>query len=364
MQVQTDLIHNRIPYGDVATRVVNSNGDVGVMRPWLDDRGRSVITLNRGGKLVNQFAQNAATLRKDEWVQFDQQVLLAARRRLRAWADLRAANTYGGFNGFNTMVLEHETMSDPGEANVDFDGITEGRADAPVFQLEGLPLPITHASFHFSSRRLAISRALGNPLDSVMAEAAGRRVAESIEKTLIGVTAGPVINPKNVSEYGTVPKVYGYTNFPQRVTKTDMTLPTDVGWTPKLLVFEILDLIESLADQGFYGPFMCYHSPSWNPYLDQDYSDEKGDNTVRERIGKIDQISNLPRRLDYLTGYTILLVQMTPDVARAVNGMEMTTVQWETMGGFRINFKVLAIQVGQLRSDFYGNCGIGHGTAT
>jgi hypothetical protein len=62
--------------------------------------------------------------------------------------------------------------------------------------------------------------------------------------------------------------------------------------------------------------------------------------------------------------FVMLLVQMTPDVAQAINGMDITTIQWETLGGMQINFKVMAIQVPRLRSDFYQNCGIEHCTAT
>ena len=71
------------------------------------------------------------------------------------------------------------------------------------------------------------------------------------------------------------------------------------------------------------------------------------------------------RRLDFLKpadshAYTLLLVQMTPDVARAVVGMDMTVVQWPSMGGLRLNFKVMSIQVPQLRADYNGQCGIMH----
>jgi hypothetical protein len=58
------------------------------------------------------------------------------------------------------------------------------------------------------------------------------------------------------------------------------------------------------------------------------------------------------------------MVQMTPDVARAINGQDITTVQWETKGGMQLNFKVFCIQVPQLRADAYNNCGIMHATTT
>jgi len=58
------------------------------------------------------------------------------------------------------------------------------------------------------------------------------------------------------------------------------------------------------------------------------------------------------------------MVQMTSDVARAINGMPITTVQWESAGGMRLNFKVMAIQVPQIRSDYDGNSGICHATTS
>ena len=58
------------------------------------------------------------------------------------------------------------------------------------------------------------------------------------------------------------------------------------------------------------------------------------------------------------------IVQMTSDVARAVVGMDITTVQWESKGGMQLNFKVMCINVPQIRADFYGNCGILHATTS
>jgi len=356
-----DIIHNGQAFGDVASRLLQSEGDYRALRPYIGDDNQNYISVNTGtdakGKPIEEavLTANAATLRKDEWASFDKVVIRAARQRLRAYADLRNANTFGGFDGMSSLVLEHETMSDPGEAFVDFDGMTEGRRDAPLFQLEGLPLPIVHSPFWFSSRRLLVSRKLGTPIDTAMGESAGRRVAEEIEKMTLGTLVGPSLSPTSVAEYGSVPKVYGYTNFPDRVTKIDFTAPTAGGWTPAQAIDDILDLIDSLNDNNFYGPFKCYHSTDWSKHMDIDYSAEKGDNTLRDRIGKLDQIIGKPIRLDFLPNtFTILLVQMTPDVCRAVNGMEIRTVQWSTMGGMRLDFS----------SDYNGNTGIGHGTTS
>jgi uncharacterized linocin/CFP29 family protein len=260
-------------------------------------------------------------------------------------------------------MLEFEMQSDPGEAIVDMDGLGEGRRDAPKFQPQGMPLPITHCDFWFSSRELAVSRQTGTPLDMSMAEAAGRRVAESIEKTLIGTETGMAYGDS--TRYGQTAQVYGYTNFPQRNTKTDLTTP--LGTNPEAIAQDVLEAREQLYADNFYGPFVLYHSTNYDQWLDNDYFRSGGTSvtrSLRERLQAIDGIQAV-RRLDYLTtGYVMILVQMTSNVARAINGMDITTVQWESQGGMRLNFKVMAIQVPQLRADFDGRCGILHATTS
>jgi hypothetical protein len=337
---------------------------------------------------------NATALRKEEWLQLDAVVLRAARYRLRAWADLAAANSYGGFNGMAKTILEHETMTDPGEALIDMDGLSEGRTDQPQFQLQGLPLPIIHSDFYFSSRLLAISRNTGTPLDTVMGEASGRRIAEKVEKLCIGNVTGPVYggNSTQVGGYGRTSQVYGYLNFPARFSTTAWFQPTGngrsgSGWVAADTLKDALSTRNSLYANKFYGPFMLYHSPDWDQYLDNDYILTGGNvatQTLRERLKAVEGIIDV-RRLDFMfsaqptTGagpvsayndtngyypFTMIFVQMTPDVARAVNGLDITTVQWESVGGMRLNFKVMCIQVPQLRADAYGNCGIAEAQAT
>ena len=376
-----DYIQNNAGHGPVGQALAQCRFEPGMMRPYFNRNGIPSVTINTGktiekdgkpvpelvsksiAELMNQGIHNevlnSTSLRKDEWLKIDQVVIKAARQRLRAWGDLAAANSFGGFNGMSKMMLEHETMSDPGEAIVDMDGITEGRQDSPLYQLEGLPLPITHVDFSFSERRLAVSRNSGTPIDTTMIEAAARRVGETVEKTLIGIETGRTYGDATL--YGQTPTVYGYTNFPLRTTKTDMTAPTSSNGTTVLS--DWLALRDAMYDAKFYGPFMAYTSTNYDQYLDNDFK-TNSDKSLRERLLAIDGINGI-RRLDYLTtSSVVILVQMTSDVARAVNGMDITTVQWPSKGGMQLNFKVMAIMVPQLRADYDGNCGIGHGTTS
>jgi Family of unknown function (DUF6260) len=382
-----DYIMNGAGHGAVGEALGQVRFDPGLLRPYLDENNVKCCTVNTGrvrydekrGKHVpikenvrvkdlvdngiwSPVFNSATTLRKEEWIQLDNVVLLAARKRLKAWADLARANSYG-ISGMTKMVLEHETMSDPGEALVDMEGLADSITDTPRFQLEALPLPITHSGFWYSQRRLSVSRSSGTPLDTTMGEACGRRVAEKVEKTTIGVTTGVTYGTSAVtSGYGRTSAVYGYTNFSSRLTKTDFTVPT--GSNPEATVQDFLEAREQLYSNNFYGPFMVYHSTDWDQYLDNDYARLGGNNmnmTLRDRLKKIEGIMDV-QRLDFLTSstnpFTMIFVQMTSDVARAVNGLDLTTVQWEAKGGMQLMFKVICIYVPQLRADFNGNCGI------
>lgn len=378
----TDFVLNGQGHGEFASHMTECRFDTGLFRPFIDDDGHRYVLmdtdrqvrnsqgimvaekeqvrvsdLNTNG-LFSPIANATLALRKDQWIQMDQAIVRAARKRLRAWTDLAASATFGGFNAMNKMILEHEALSDAGEAKVDMDGLTEGTADTPATKLYGTPLPITHSSFWFSQRVLSVSRGSNTPLDLTQAEAAGRRVAEQIEKTVIGTISGLTYGV--TSDYENTPTVYGYMTHPSRATKTDMTAPSSSNGTT--VVDEILELRELLYAQNFYGPFMCYVSTNYDQYIDNDFK-TNSDKTTRQRILEIDNIQGV-RRLDYLSGDVVILVQMTSDVARAIDGMPITTIQWDTKGGMQQNFKVMAIQVPQIRADYSGNCGVAVGTTS
>jgi len=348
-----DLIINGQAQGTVATTLLASNFDVAALRPWIGRDGRHYIARNQSGKLIAEPLPVAnATLRKDEWKILDEAVVAAAKERLRVIADLRGAGlSYVIPNGMGKTVLETEKQSDITAATISMDPARESEGDRPEYDIENLPLPVIHKDFYFNARQIAASRNGGSPLDTTMAQLAARKVSEEAEKLALGVSSSFAYGG------GTI---YGLTNFPSRITKS-LTSPTASSWTPQTLVSEILQMRQASEDRHHYGPWVLYNSPAWDQYLDDDYSAQKGDNTLRQRIEAINGIVGV-RTADYLTGYQLILVQQTSDVIRVVIGMDITTVQWETQGGMRLNFKVMAIMVPQLRADFNGNTGIVHGS--
>lgn len=405
--------------------------DPGFRRPYLDRNGRLAVTVNMGATtnergervpilqhrlvrdLVNEGVMlpppvtNATALRKEEWIELDRTVVRAARKRLRFYSDVNRLSGSFSVPGMSKTMLEYETMADPGEAIQDMTGLTPGRSDETQFQLEGFPLTLTHSDFWLDSRRLAISRNSGTPIDGTLGEASARRVGEMIEKVGIGTNTGMTYggNSTQTGGYGRTSKQYGVLNFSNRVTFTGYQ-PTKngragTGWTGLDTLKDVLAAISALRLQNFYGPWMIYHSTDWDDYLDLPYQVLSGTgsvvglamNTLRQQICAIgegdgtsdgDKVILGCRRLDFMyhtapnsaTGnagmlysdatfpFTMALVQMTPEVIRAINGLDVTTVQWEEKGGMMLKFKVMCIQGTMIRADFYGNCGIAHGSFT
>jgi uncharacterized linocin/CFP29 family protein len=242
-------------------------------------------------------------------------------------------------------------MSDITPATISMDGLRRSESDRPVFDLKTMPLPIIHKDFGFSARQIATSRNGGSPLDTTTAELAGRRVVEEVEKLTLGIT--------NTYSYGGG-SVYGYTNFPGRLTG-DLADPAAGGWVPADTVADVLAMRQQSRANFHYGPWMLYNSPDWDVYLDEDYAAAKGDNTLRERLLKIRGIDSI-ETADYLEGMQFIMVEKNPEVARAIVGMDITTVQWESQGGLQIDFKVMCILLVQVRADQNGNTGIVHRT--
>jgi len=368
--------------------------DPGLERPFKDSNDRACVTVNTGrkaprvdprggGYITNEFGMpkmfpvfekqtiyerqsrglpvptlNANLLTKEAWVMLDNTVLEAARSRLRAWSDLRAANTYGGFDGMANPILEFERATDVGEAIEDMDGMTEGRSFTPKFDLQGMPLPITHSDFFLSSRFLAVSKNKGTPMDTTRAEMAGRRIGERIENVTIGTQATSVLGEGAGTRYtyANASKVYGYMTHPDRITVGSLSAPT--GSNGETVLTNWLAIREQMYQNKFFGPYIVYTSTDWDQKLDNLFSTtEPSAGTLRKRLMEIEDIQDI-RRLDFLTSasypHTTIWVQMNPETARAVNGMEITTVQWPSMGGMRLNFKVMCIQVPQIRSRFTG----------
>jgi hypothetical protein len=122
---------------------------------------------------------------------------------------------------------------------------------------------------------------------------------------------------------------------------------------------------DALVANRMFGPWMIYTSNDWDRYLDKDYILTGGNvttQTLRARLKQIEGVQDV-RRLDFLDSasfpFTFIMVQLGGDDApRAINGMDVTMLQWPDKSGLKTSFKVMCIYVPQMIADFYGRCGI------
>jgi Family of unknown function (DUF6260) len=397
----TDYILNGQGYGSAGaafnvTNRLTGRFDPGLLRPFIEtdpnspDRGRPCAEIQVGyvynkdngrtepkrkkyridvlqAKGINSPVFNATTLTRDDWIEIDRAVERATRQRLTAWADLLAASRRGGFDAWSKMTLEYNAVTDSGEAIKDMDATSPGRDDTPLHLIRSVPLPVIHSDFSFPQRLLDQSKSSGMPLDTEMVEQGTRRSWELVEKTLIGTETGVTYGGRSTGPFphtGTSTE-WGYTSFPYRVTKTDLTAP--LGTNPEAVMTDVLEMIETMNTNGYFGPFMLYHSTPYSRYINDDYfrtGSTSAVRTLRERLMEIDGISDI-RRLDYLTsGYQLLLIDLGRGQFQAIDGMQPRTIQWNERGGMIQKFMTMMIQVPLLRAPYDGVAALIHGTTS
>ena len=367
MNAQVDLITANGALGEIANKLAMSGRlDIGRMRPYIEQDGQTYVSVYVGGDPKKEDAyrvlqiNQAGTLRRDEWKQLDEAVLKVAESRLGGFQDLIDAGlVYNLGNAMGTTVLEYHDISDTDlSADITMDGITRAQGARPQFKTHYLPIPIVHADYEINARVLAASRNMGNPLDTTMAERAARKVQEKLELMLFG-------DQKYSYGGGTI---YSYINFPHANTKTEVEsiLGTNastilVPWNKAdgtKIVQQVIAMKQASLNDKFFGPWNLYIPPAYETILDEDYKVSGGKViTIRDRLMAISGIRNI-KVIDFMPADTVLLVQMTSDVVRVVRGMGLQNVEWSTEGNMVTKYKVMTIQVPQIRADQEGKCGI------
>jgi uncharacterized linocin/CFP29 family protein len=316
----------------------------------LSASGNVAAKLLQSGGNVNAL-RTLGTLRKDEWVAFDNAVVEIARANLTGVADLISRGLVFNLpNALGHTRLEWERISDMDPAIVTMSGISQSQNDRVIYDLQGMPIPIIHKDFNINIRALMASRNNGTPLDVTQARIASRKVSELIETMLFkGATVLGINNP-----------IYGYTTALYRNTGS-----LTASWltaTGAQIVGDILDMMTALDNDNMYGPYVLYIPTAVGVRFGEDYKAES-DRTILERIRQIPNIAAIKSVKD-LAANEVVLVQMSSDVIEIVNGMQPTTIEWDSHGGMVSNFKVMAIMVPRVRNDYLNQSGIAHYTSS
>lgn len=347
--------------GSIAGRLLRNGGNPDIFRTWIGNDGRSYYTTRDpvSGKKINVVNYDVpALLLKDEWKYMESGVIEPVLPRLQVWTTL--ASRIPGMtipNGMATTVIEEQTETDAGFATVSMNGLARSDRDRPEYDIRGFPVPIIHGEYGVDLRHLLQTRAQGRPFDISMGRKVTRRVIEKVENMAIGEAT--------TYKYGGY-RIYGLTNHPNRYTKV-LTLPTSAGWTPRVFVDEVIEMIDTLTTDQFNGPYGMFYSPAWQKYMGMDYSDAYSGQTLAGRLAGAPPNGvglSFMNKLEYgLTDFQVIIFQLTDDVIRTLNGLDLRTFQWEEKGGWEILFKVACIYLTQLRTRENDDLGVIHGVA-
>jgi len=354
--INVDFLGKNGGSGEMAAAFAANGGlNLASMRPWVSEKtgGTYMTTCTKGSSKDKKNWKNVpmnvnGTLRRDEWKQLDEALLELSRYRLGGVDDLITKGlTFNLGNAMGTTVLEYHTVGDAFAAELTMDGITKAKGDRPIYETHYLPIPIIHVDYEINARVLEASRKLGNPLDVTSAGIAGRKVKEYLENMLftdIDYAFGG----------GTI---YSYVNHPD-INTVSLGTNWDASAKTAAGILEDIKNVKAASIAAYhYGPWMLYIPTAYETVLDDDYDATTPGTTIRERILKVAGIEGI-KVVDTLAANNVLLVQMTPDVVRLVQGMGIQNIQEKAQFGFVNKFKVLTIQVPQIRSDQDGNSGI------
>lgn len=300
--------------------------------------------------MANNFNINAlrtqSVLNRDEWKLFDNQVVQVARERLIIVQDLVSRGlVYNLRNALGVMQLEWATDGDIEPAEITMSGLPQASKDTWEHGYVSMPIPIIHKEFQYNLRQLMAARNNGRDLDATHGDLAARKVAEKIEEM---VFVGANVSMNNG-------RIWGLTTHPNRNTGS-MTAAWAVA-TGEQIVGDVLAAVQKEIDDFQQGPWIMYVPLTATARLANDYK-ANSDRTIRERIMEIEGIAAIRPTTKISAGF--LLVQLSSDTVQMINGFGPTMVEWETKGGFELNFKIMAIMVPRIRADRLGNSGIAH----
>lgn len=333
-----------MPEQPIIADTITSNGNGG-----FTGGGDVAARLLAANFNVNALRTNAL-LRHEEWIAFDNAIIDVARERLVVTQMLLSRGLrYNLPNALGHTRLQWQRNGDLEDAMISMSGLSESQNDRLTFDEEGMPIPIIHKDFNLNIRHLAASRNGGMPLDTMMAQVASRKVSELIESLIFN---GATVLGTNNPIYGLRTALWRNTG-----TLTESWLTAD-GTD---IVHDVIAMVTALQADLMYGPYWMFIGKGVGTRWGEDYRTDS-DKTIISRVREIEGIAGITATHNLAEG-EVLLVQLTPDVLDIVDGIQPTTIQWDTHAGMVTNFKVLAIMVPRVRNDQDHNSGIAHYSA-
>ena len=327
--------------GTAGQRLMASGWNINALRP---------VAPEDAGPLVNSAGQPLnvnATLRRDEWMWYDRAVTRLARERLVVTSELISRGLSVPLpNPLGVLAIEWDNVGDLEPAELSMSGLNEASKDQLDYGMSSMPIPLIHKEFTLNLRQLEAARRNGRNMDTTHAQVATRKVVELIEQLIF---TGATIQSANG-------RIWGLLNHPNRNTGS---LSGDWATAPgENIVADILAMIEKARVDNMFGPFLLFIPGRVGVSMSRDYKANSSD-TILQRLRDIPGLVGIVPT-NRLTGNNTLLVQLTADVIEMIDGIQPTMVEWDSRGGFEMNFKIFAIMLPRIRSDYANQSGIVH----
>lgn len=314
------------------------------LRPFIGADGSSQIVAN--GKVMRTNAP--AALRHEEWLDIDRAILEVATQRLIAVGDLIGRGLTHNLGSVGNVLSMYERQSDLTGAAVSMSGLTRSEEDTPNFDNVTVPVPVVHKDFRVNFRRLEASRMFGEGIDTVTAGLAGRVVAEATEDMLF------LGNTMKVDGNA----IHGYTTHPARNTVTLSEQWTASGKTGPEILTDVQAMLAAARADLHFGPYVLYIPGAYEGKLDDDFNPGTSDTrTIRQRLMALSGIQDI-KVADRCPAHTVILVQLEKKVVDMAIAQDITTISWQALGGLQEMFKVMAIWVPRIKSDYDGRSGV------
>jgi hypothetical protein len=290
----------------------------------------------------------------------DRAVVEVGLERLTFVADIMAAGlTYTLTDPLSVTQLEWYTANRTGAAKRTMSPSARGENKLPDRLPSRLPVYLTTDNFELDIRTLKQSQRVGLPLDTALIKDCTRSVNEAIEDAAINGATTLDGQELKVAGYAAP----GLINAPGAEAEVLTLAAWETAPVGATVFAETQLMLAKLRANKKFGPYRMYLPTTVGAALSGDYSAAKGDNTITERLLKIEGLQAI-RTADLMPATKVAIVQMTSDVIDMVVGQRPTVIPWTSLDGFTFHNLVMAIMIPRVRSDYNGDSGVVIGTLT
>lgn len=307
------------------------------------NRAQEKLAAENSGDLIG----NAYTIPRDAWATYDNDLQTLQRAQLGVFADLSSLQRSVPIG---KSIHLFSKVTDSGEVNSSMDGRSRAKADAPVIDYEGTPVPIYDTTFTFGWRDVEAARLDGGwqYLDAATRDNANRKIVEKLEDLVVNGDSKWVVGGNSV---------YGLRTAPGRATgnfgNVDLATATGAQW-----VEAIKRVMLGLQAKNYYGNVTIYlNYGDWFAASINDYVTAAPQNTILSRLMMISGLVSIVPSTAVPVN-EILAVVKERRVLEILTAMPVTTMPIERKNFTdEYNYQVMTAVAPQFRRDANGNAG-------